>query len=203
MISRCVKGLLLFFDIFGYDSGLSKISRNRMATYCLYFVHVSIAISLTLFKIFVVNWAIFSIGEAISDYLQYLSALFTYWLIIFDSFYYRQAHHRFWKLFQRIDVHIHDQTKLTLAVYSLKFVEFFAITCSLLLIILIINDFYNTEVGLVYALLMKICQIRVFYFLFCLYVIQFQLQVIEKKVDAIKDITIGMNARKDYPMKFN
>lgn len=42
--------LLNVFDVFGYNSGSSKLTEHRKITYFIYFVHILIATFLTFFK---------------------------------------------------------------------------------------------------------------------------------------------------------
>lgn len=194
MIPPQIERLLVFFDVFGFNSGLSKISRNRGAYYFVEFVHVSVAISLTFFKFYLLVefFPQQDLGVAISESLQYFCALYTYWLIIIESFYYRRVHQMFWDIFQHIDVHFHNQAQLRLRNYLLKFIELFTVTLSFFLVFSILNNFFNFGVSVIYAFIIKICQVRIFYYIFCLEVTQFQLQVIEHKVEAIKSRSTGM-----------
>lgn len=153
----------------------------------MYFVYFCIASSLTYFQFSLIFsfYPLHSLGVTMSESLQYFSALYTYWLIIFDSFYHRQTNQCFWDLYQQLHSHFHGHTKWNLRAYLLKLIELFAATSVVFIAFIIINNFYNLKIASVYAFLIKICQFRVFYYMFCLEVIRSQLLVIESEIRAM------------------
>lgn len=195
MIPTNVQRMLFFYDLCGFNSGLTIISKNSRASYFVYFVHFCIASSLTYFKFSLIFsyyplHAYYPLGTAMSESLQYFSALYTYWLIIFDSFYHRKTNQNFWALFQLLYTHLKPRAKLNLRAYLLKLIELFAATFSINIALFIMNDF-NLKIASVYLFLIKICQFRVFYYILCLEVIQSQLQVIEFEMKTIQNRSIG------------
>lgn len=184
MIQAHILLILSFFDVCGFNSGSSKVSKNVFSVYFIYLIHVVIVILATLFISYLAIEYYSSINmiEATSEFLQYFTALCSYWLIIVDSFVHRQAHKEFWNILYRIDTRFCDQQNLSLRTFMWKFIQFFTTTNTILVVRLVLGTVELT-IDIVYSLLFQMCQLRIFYYLFCLEVIQYQLTAIENRLE--------------------
>lgn len=93
-MSTQISYFLNFFDIFGFNSEFSQLSKHRKTIFTIYSAHIFLAIVLTLFKFYFMFKYYLSLGliVAINEFLQYFISLFTYWMIIFDSILQCNAH---------------------------------------------------------------------------------------------------------------
>lgn len=118
--------------------------------------------------------------EAINELIEYSGSLYKYWLIIFDSFVYRHAHKRFWLLIQQIEMDVYPRGTFTFFCYKVKFIEFFAASTAGIIYKLVVSV---KSSYFVYIIPFRICQIRIFYYIFCLETIQLQLKQIEHELN--------------------
>lgn len=190
VLPKRIVQILNFFDAFGYNSGSSKISNSRRVTYLILFVHILTAMIFTFvkFKILIEQYKAHGFVPAINEGLQYSATLYTYWIIVLESLMYRQSHLKFWGILQQIDKHFHRQTDKHFYSFIIKLAEFFLIT------ILIQADSiirFGIKLSLIaYIILFRMCHARVFYYIFCLEIIQWQLENIEK---VIKKMQFSLN----------
>lgn len=198
MLPKQIVYIISFFDAFGYDSGSSTFSKNRKIVHFICFVHVSLAIVLTIFK-FHLNVKYYSsleLPEAFSELLQYSTALYTYWLILMDSIVEQKSHHQFWTILQQIHVEFNNQQNFHCRRYLLKFVEFLSVVMAISIWKIATNPLVEFDVEIAYAILFEICLIRMFYYLFCLEIVQFQLNAIRHEMNSIKTLSDRSNHRK-------
>lgn len=173
---------LIFFDVWGYDSGSSSLSHYRRIIYFIYIFHIFAVSFFTVFKLhlarFLWSYHHLNMVELVNVTMLFSAPLYTYWIIILDSLYHRYEHKQFWNILQHIDNCFCRQTN-SFQNYITKISAYFSISISLFLLLHFINNFKYFDTILVYLILITICQIRIFYYLFCLEVIQFQLKIIE------------------------
>lgn len=177
---------LNIFDGFGYNSGSSKLSQSRKMSYFIYFCHIFLATLLTLFKPYLMFKYYSSLGstEAISEFLEYSTPLCTYWMIIIDAIYHQRAHRLFWKILEKnIYQFDHHQPDYNFRIFLIKFIEFFGIKMFTLFSRFILYD--RAMVGVAYDSLFKLCQVRVFYYIFCLEVVHSQLILIQTELKIV------------------
>lgn len=198
MLPASIFKILHIFDVFGFNSGLTKFSLNPHLAQFIYIVHISMALLATLFIYSIIEFlSSKDFIEAISELLQYLSVLITYWLIIYDAYVMRQVNKKFWNKLKWIDGHIYCQSNLCFRNFIIKFVEFFPIKiCTV--IITIAYNIDNFKIDFMYNFLFKIFEIRLFYYLFCLEIIIFQLEQIEIE---IKNVSSVINVPKLHSLK--
>lgn len=173
--------LLTFFDIFGYNSGLSILTRHKKI---IQSIHILIATTLTTLQLYL-SFGLYSPLRAIiklNNLFQCSIALIAYYCIIIDSIFYRRHHKRFWIILKRINENLCDQNYFKNRSYILKFLEYFLVTFLLnfLRFKYIIFKFFGAMVIFAYVFLMS--QIRIFYYLFCLDNINHHLNIIENKL---------------------
>lgn len=118
--------------------------------------------------------------EVVNYMLQYSVALYTYWCIIFDSNRQMRENQRFWKVVEKADKFPFTQNDIQLKHYCSKFLLCFYTSALGILSTIVKTDGEYKELMFVYLFLIKICEARAFYYIFCLEVLQFQLNKIEK-----------------------
>lgn len=195
MLPKQIVWMLTFFDIFAYNTGSSKLSNTRLISILIYVLHILLIIFVSLYQLQFEALILsnYEFLEIFNQILQYLAALFTYLLTIVDSFVHRRAHKRFWNLVQRIDQHFYHQSRFTFRCYGWKFIEFFSIMS---LATYLISTVSNNTFFLLICVYDIIGEIRVFYYLFCLEILHFQLKMIETELKIIQNTLNQTNA--DY-----
>lgn len=188
MFSKQMECILNFFDACAFNTGASKLFQNRKIKHLIFGIHILCALLLTVFKfhLAVRYYSSLMAIEAISESLQYSTALFTFWLIIYDSIHHRGAHKMFWKILQRINAYFCQQRSMDLRSFFLKTMEFFVATILALSIRITLNQNAALSTDIAYFILFEICQIRVFFYLFCLEMVHFQLKMIESEVKTMQ-----------------
>lgn len=180
MLPRGINYLLTYFDVCGFNSGLSKLSKSRGAIHRTNTIHIIMAVFFTLYKVrMMLSFSTVPFVKAINFTLQYSAALYTYWSIILDSNLKKREHRLFWQTVQRINASYFSQNSSTFTYYSLKFALCFITSVSGILIIILMGDLSKSEVVWMYIFLIKFCEARVFYYIFCVEVLQFQLRTIK------------------------
>lgn len=200
MLPQQILDILCYFDVCGVNSGSSKVSRNKRATYLIYFVHITTAILLSLFEFHLMSEYYPSLGliEAISESLEYKAALYTYWLIILDSVVHRRVHEQFWNILQHIDDCFSSQPKCAIRSYVVKFNLYILKTVSIMVIRLTISSITGFIIDFAYIVLFIVCEIRMFYYLFCLEILHMQLKIVEDELKTMMNILSLASFREDY-----
>lgn len=182
MLPKQISCILIFFDAFGYNSGSTKLTSNKKAVYFLYALHILMALLFSLYKVRLIlqSYRGVVLIEVINYMLQYTAALCDYWLIIFDAILYRQEHRRFWTYFQHIDQSYSNQCHFNPMRYFLKFVSFFFASFLCIAAIILTNPLATDEAAYAYLPLIFICEFRIFYYIFYLELLHFQLKKIDE-----------------------
>lgn len=203
MLSVQKMWIVKFFDCWGGNSGLTNISKNKNICFFIYFLHIVFACLLTTCKYFFVVELLFLIGalETINEMIQYNAGLFTYWLIIVDSIAYRNKFHIFWRIYQEIDNQFCCQT-MPFRGYMLKFIEFFPISIFLYMMIYATNSFPDSSSVFAILIIINICQLRIFYYLFCVEIVKCQLKIIEQDLIIMKNMLKFTGATRQFPLMF-
>lgn len=190
MLPNQIVHILNLFDTCGFNSGTSALCKNKKANYFIYFLHISAATILTLFEfhLMAIYYPSLGLSEAISESLQCSAALYTYWLILLDSFLHRRAHKHFWDVLRQIDKCYSCQPKRVIHSYMVKFTIYYFKTVAIMFIRLIISSFVGFSVDFAYIMLFIICELRMFYYLFCLEILHFQLKMVEDEVKIMMNI---------------
>lgn len=186
--------MLSLFDLNGYNSGCSHLSkRYTIHIFIVHFVMVTL-LTMSIFHLKTKYFVKLKTSEAISEVLQFTFALCSYWLIILDSICHRQIHQQFWDTFQQIDQYFCAQTNLDLRNYLIKCMIFLIKTIVTIGIRLMGHSFAGFDLDAPYVIIFIICDIRMFYYLFCLEVLHFQFKIIETETETIKaTFHSGMN----------
>lgn len=192
MFSSRTRNILIFFDICGFNTRLTNLSNNQKLSFLVNLVQILLAISLMLFKFFTVRILFFSLGtmETINEYIEYSSSLYAYWLIIWDSIQYRQQNKLFWAFHQKQETYMNQHSNFRC--YFLKLYEFF-IARIIITLIKIVSDRISTSgfkislAGYIaYTIPVFLCQMRLFYYLFCVEIIDSHLKNIEFELKLLK-----------------
>lgn len=213
MLPRHLSYFLIVFDMFGSNSGLTRLTKNQNTARIIYFVHILLVIlsinnNYHLYRSFYVKFKIATsfhlntyVGMVISEYLQYSTAFYTYLMVVGDMILHNKLHRRFWKLYQTIEKRFHNQSNIEFKVFLFKFIEFFLVTIIAMVWILKLGSSY-LKLGLVFICLIKACEIRAFYYIFCLEIVYYQFQLIEKEILNIKNVFNITDIKKCHPMLF-
>lgn len=138
--------------------------------------------------------------EVFNSVLQYFSALFTYWSIVIDSACFKRKHRIFWEYRTKIKKPSMNSCGFTFLCFTLKLAIYVFTTLLCLLTFILVSDDsigVNTiESMLVDSLLIKIGEIRVFYYIFCVEVLFSQMKNINDNFKIKKRETTLSNERK-------
>lgn len=185
MFSRKMKYLLNYFDVCGFNSGLSKLSRSRKAIYITNTMHILMVIFVSFYQFRWMMKYFLSVQslEVVNYLLQYLATLYTYCFIMLDSNLQMRKHRQFWRVFKQIDEFYHQQNGLNITSYLSKFLLCFFISSFVILIVIVTTEnLSDIEALFVYLFLIKVSEARVFHYLLCLEVLKFQLKTIENSL---------------------
>lgn len=193
MLSKQIVEYLNFFDSFGYNSGFSSFARHPKLIFFLYIFQILLAIILILFQFdtMLEYYASLGIMARISEFLEYFAPLYTHWFIIFDSIYHRRSHQLFWSIFQKITS---SSSNYKFSGCVVIFVEFFLVKALALLVRCV---YKHVMVAIAYDLLFKFCQIRMFYYIFCLEILHFCLDDIHTEIISVKVRSLSMKSLKN------
>lgn len=186
MLPPKIVRILNFFDICGYDTASSTFSCYSKFNDIILCVHILLAVILTTFKYYV--WTAYLSSQEllaiISESLQYLAGLLTYWLIIWDSIAHQRAHGQFWSIIQQIDRYYCNQSHFNIRNYMIKFTEFFSAVVIIFIVRFATASWY--QILWAYLILFLMCNIRNFYYIFCLELVHFQLKIIKKDLETMR-----------------
>lgn len=105
MLPKQIVYILNFFDVCGYYTESSALTKYRKVQLLVFAIQILLATLFTLYQFqLAIDFNKF-VGplQTANEMLQYTIGLCTHWMIIFDSFVYRQEHQHFWEILQRID----------------------------------------------------------------------------------------------------
>lgn len=183
MLPNQIVHLLLLFDIFGYCTGSTALTKYKKIQSSIFTLHVTLVMLFTLYQIeiFLELNAMIGLLETLNELLQYKVGLFTYWLIILDSYLHRRKHRCLWETVQRIDSNFCTQ-QMFFRNFIYRLIEFFPVSNILFFVMFSIGITPQTRSVFIYNALIMICQFRMFYYIFCLEMINWQLKMIEKEI---------------------
>lgn len=194
MLPNQLMTMLMFYDLCGYNSGWSRFTRNRKITLSICCIHVFMAACYLLF-IFRLRAEYFSelrLVEAISESLQYTAALNTYLFALLDSFFQQKAHKHFWEVHERIYQRFPSQLNCTFRSYMTK-IFIYLVKTVIYFPMRLIDSWFSILIDFSYVSIFMLCEIRMFYYLFCLEVVYFQLKKIESESKSINEIPTQNN----------
>lgn len=191
MFPKRIRLLLKFFDFCGFYTETSNQSAKGKSKSRIFVVHSVWAFILTCFSV-ACSMEPMILGDGlpylVNELLQMMNGLLTYWVMIVESYLQRENQRKFWRIYEYIET-FHKTCKRTfLRTYFLKLIEY--------LTVISIIQLYFTQHFTHYVKhysLFRICylfsqimyQYRVFYFLFYLELIKYELKMIEHE---LKDV---------------
>lgn len=200
MSQKRITLILSFFDAFGYNSGSSNLTEHWRALTSIHCVHIVLACFFSFYQIPLMFYLQLHLQwvQVLNQMMQYSAALYPYWLILMDSMLKKEKHAQFWKIHQEIHQMYCNQNCIRFRCFMLKFVVYHSIT---LIFAISFSKYYGSmdEHVLIYIVLMKLCQMRVFYYMFCVELIHFQLESI---LNALKMQRIKLNASASQSHQF-
>lgn len=184
MLPNKIKCILTFFDLFGYNTGSTILSKKQKIAFIICLVHILLSIRITITQFDSISWSSYGFLQILNQCLQYSVALFTIFFTIFDAIVHRKAHKRFWIIVQCIDENFYSQSRFRFGCYIIKFVEHFSMMslCTFLLTTVSNNIFF-----IMICVIDIISEVRVFYYIFCLEILYFQLKMIEIEMKTIQN----------------
>lgn len=194
--------ILKFVDICGgYNLGLSKLSKYQNM---INLVHISLVLFLMwyLSRLMEFYYSKMLLLEAISECIQYLIALCTYGLIIIDSIFYHREHYDFWTTVQQIDRCYHSQTNINFDSFKVKLGIYLLKSIFIFLLRLYIQPYASFQIDFSYLYLFTMCEVRMFYYIFCLEILHFQLNVIDKELHEIIEGCQESKKSSKFPFKW-
>lgn len=181
--------ILNIFDAIGYNTGSSKLSKIRFAGVLIILIQISLSILFILCQIYVTSLCMAELRpiEYINEILQYFVTLCTYLFIVMDSFCQRQKHRKFWKTIQQIDEHLTHENTIKFKCYIFKCTTFYGYACLYIVIGAFVRDDKFDGSLFIYYLIIKLCQTRVFYYVFCVEVLTSQFEMISNRLKLINN----------------
>lgn len=183
MLPNRVYCFLNCFDLF-FHSGSSKLFHRKKSILIIRFVLILLAFWFTLNQVFFIYYFYVLNGliETLNETVESVVSLICLYLIILDNTIQQRAHTYFWTLVHQINENFYCQSNFTFRSHAVQFVGFILIIAMQMAIFIYCQSSY---VYCVYVFLIKICQIRVLYYLFCLKVVQFQLKNIQREFEDV------------------
>lgn len=191
MLPSQVVCILNFFDIWGYNSGVSKLSKYRRVADLITTVHIALVVIFTIYTIRLTILLSFWLRaiEVINDSMQLALGIYTHLAVIFDSIFSQREHQHFWKTLQFINTRFCQNRQIQLQNWLLTFKAYLLIVDSVYLINYAYRGFEYTIDYAVYLALNTICQVRIFFYIFCLEILCFQLEVIKNELKISQGMT--------------
>lgn len=208
MFSKFVIFLLKFFDLCGFQTESARVIGSRNRAICIFVIHCGCAFALTYFVFGYASEPIL-LGEVlpyfVNEILQILNGMLTHWVIIIESFIQRGIQKKFWDIYQKIDKNRVKCKKSLLRAYKMKFIEFFSVVTIIQTIFMCyfthyVGNYYFFRIA--YLVSQTVYHYRVFYYLFYVELIKFELQAIETELRTIAKIT-QRNEIDSNPENFN
>lgn len=179
--------LLSFFDAFGCNSGTSKLFHHKnIATY-INFIQIGLIPVFAYFqvKILIQMASQYEWIEFFNQALQFSATVYAYSVIVIDSILQKRNHRQFWKIIQIIDSGFTCPKNYSYRHFSIKMITYFAGSFTCFMTNLTLLGFLDNLVYFEYYFLIKICQVKVFYFIFCVEVLRRQLKIVEMEMEKI------------------
>lgn len=194
MLPHRISKMLIIFDAFGFSSGSTKLSNRRFSIAFSRLLNIALISFLTIFKYqYVIQFlSIFETIDMLNEIFSLSIPLYSWWLVIIDTYLQQHSHKKFWTIVEHINEWYCNQSKYNHRPYMLKFMEFFLITSSYALIMLASSVLHMSDenedvfIAIVYVVLIKMLHMRLFYYLFCLDLVNFQLEMIDCEIKTIK-----------------
>lgn len=210
MFSIWIKLLLRFFDICGFCTEFQRRNSkwNRYCDFHIFLCHIFCAFTLTTFAIqFSMQPLVLNdvLPSTVNNVLQNTVGMFVYWTIIIESYSIRTIQKRFWRLYERVRTSRSNCNDLWLRNYSIKLIEYSVTVLPILLyhmffFINFVGNFFFFRLGYLFSTAMY--QYRVFYYLFYLEIIKYELKCIRFKLHIVSPDGIKCDSMTSNDLKF-
>lgn len=202
MFSKRIIILLKFFDMCGFQTETSKFTGSRKNTVKIFLAHNILALTLTCF-VFAHSMRPLLQNETlpymVNEIYQIINGMFTYWIIIVESYVRRRTQQQFWHVYEYIEKHCRKCKQFVSRSYNIKFVEYFSVVTTIQIIFLTyfthyVGNYFLFRIAYLFSQIMY--QYRVFYYLFYLELIKFDLETIKnelKRIVAVSQQSCGFD----------
>lgn len=186
MFSKWMRFLLQFYDICGFCTETS-INTSRKNTIMLFVFHILWTCLCSYFNIkFSMQPSVYRdiLPFSINFCVHHVSGIFTYWMIIIESYSNRPAQRRFWQIYERINMHYRGGRSKSFRRYSIKLIEYFSVSATVQIFFM---QYYMQCVQslfffrLFYLVSVTVCQYRAFYFLLYLDMMKYEMEAIKSE----------------------
>lgn len=189
MYSRWMNNLLFYFDLSGFCTEFRKSLNQRVFDSLIFLLHI---ILVSIFSVSILAYLTRLSADklgTLNDTLKLYGILVVYWLSIFESFIQRPSQRKFWFTVDKIDKRFCSHRYVCFKSYICKF-----ILCYVISILMHLNYVYRLFVvkhselyffWLCYTALVLFYTNRLFYYLFYLEFIKYELKVIDQEISLI------------------
>lgn len=203
MFSKWIYFLLKFFDICGFYTEMDHLKSGSKGSITIFILHIFWALGTI---VIVVTFTMHTRALAgvlpymVNTALQNICGILTYWVIVIESFTQRKNQAKFWHIYQCIRTdqpHHRAHQKAYLNAYLIRLMSFFTamIPNDLYLMYYFLNFVENYFFfRFTFFFFVTIYQIRIFYYLFHLELIKYELIAIKnalKNVAFVRDFKIN------------
>lgn len=194
MLSKWDIFLLKCFDLCGFCS--ERYSFNFLPKSTLYknLLHIIWALALTFFVLMYLRQPKildYVLPYSVNRVLQYTSGILTYWVVIVESSTKNKIQRKFWQIYEHINQCHTIHKRSVWSAYSVKLIEFFIVGTSIHIYFMYYflstrGNYFFFRLAYLYSVILN--QYRVFYYLFYLDLIKFELNTIKI---ALQDIVLS------------
>lgn len=206
MFTKWIVILLKFFNFCGFHTEFSDSASHKKLGKRLFLIHIIWAIAMTYFAVAFTSQALYketAIPYVINLLLQLFNGILTHWLIIVESYKQRSVQRKFWQIYEHIKHHNKYCKRPALRFYSISFVHYCVVVIGIQLFFLsyylqyVANNWYFR---LSYLVTQMSYHYRVFYYIFFLELIKFELKIIKNE---LKDIAVLTNFHSSFIRRAN
>lgn len=189
--------LLKFYDFCGFHTGVinNKSHACRLNSSRTFLIHVAWTFTLTCFVLMFSMQPILNqeaMPYLVNLLLQLFNGIITHWMIIVESYAQRKVQQKFWQIYEHIKQHHKHCKRPMLRLYSLNLIHFFVVVVLIQIFFLsyhmdyVVNKWYFR---LSYLTSQTTYQYRVFYYIFYLELIKYELKLIKVELKDIATLT--------------
>lgn len=192
MFSKLIVYTLNFFAFCGFYPEFFGSLAKRINSQFIFIIHIFLGMFFVYY--FQLVFSIDKLKEFTVEYLYsfiaFLSAILTYWVVIIESYLNRNNQKKLWRILQQIDRYYAQHNHVCFRSYLAKYWGF-SVSNLIIYFLLFCQFFMTFEYGslfstiflvgflLCFMVLLEFCTRRIFYYLFYLEVVQFELKLIE------------------------
>lgn len=214
MFPRRIIVLLRFFDAWGYCTEFPIAKKYSRATLFIFLLHITLATMSFFIFAYLQYWNMtinhYEMHLIVNQVFHFSSILLTYYTIITESYTQRKVQRQFWQFVRQIDDRFHRHKCFTVSSYLFECTEFLVVFS---LIQIKISGYFATFNGayrsvyyvLAYIPVVKMYLHRVFYYLFYVELVNFELKAIKDEVKAVHDVMrndfLWVRGSTDFPIQ--